>query len=332
MSDSWADFIGSDSEDLFAEVAPTIDEKPELTSTDIEELAANLLLDGDQWLREAFALLMDRKQLILYGPPGTGKTFIARAIATHLVGKESKPEVVQFHPSYTYEQFVEGYRPVVDEVGTMVYRLQPGTLVRLAELARLNEDRKFVLLIDEINRGNLPKIFGELLYLLEYRDESVHLMYQEAEGAPFALPPNLYFLGTMNSADRSIGTIDAALRRRFHFLGLFPNRVPIIGTLDKWIIGNAPSLGWLPPVVDHLNERLAIVDSQIQVGQSFFMRKDIDEALVDLIWKADVLPYLEDQLFGREDVAGSYSLASLRSELERKGDPPVDENDLREGA
>jgi 5-methylcytosine-specific restriction enzyme B len=328
MSETWAQYLSSRAGDLPADVASTAEgpAEPPPTPLDLAELAESLLLDNEEWPAEALDLLEERRQLVLYGPPGTGKTFVARAFAEYLTAAGGEFEVVQFHPSYTYEQFVEGYRPVVSEDGDLVYRLRPGPLVEIAERAALNPDRRFVLLIDEINRGNLPKIFGELLYLLEYRGEAVRLMYGEADQPAFSLPPNLYFLGTMNTADRSIGVIDAALRRRFHFLGLFPNRPPIAGTLAKWIAANAPALGWLPAVVERLNDQLATIDRQLQLGHSYFMREGIDQKRVELIWKADVLPYLEDQLFGRENVAETYSLARIRAEVEAGSEESEDED------
>jgi 5-methylcytosine-specific restriction protein B len=319
MSETWSEYLGASSHDLPEDVASASDvmiqPPPQPTPpADLGALAEQLLLDDELWLEEVTELLEDRKQLVLYGPPGTGKTFIAREIGRFLTEDDGDLEVVQFHPSYTYEQFVEGYRPVVREDGEMFYELRPGPLVELAERAAENRDRRFVLLIDEVNRGNLPKIFGELLYLLEYRGEAVRLMYRRAD-KPFVLPPNLYFLGTMNTADRSIGVIDAALRRRFHFRGLFPNRLPIAATLDKWIATHSPDLAWLPDVVKRLNERLVATDHQLQVGHSYFMREDLTEERVDLIWRADVLPFLEDQLFGRENVADTFALARIRGEV-----------------
>ena len=142
-------------------------------------------------------------------------------------------KIVQFHPSYAYEDFVEGYRPHLHNGGQPGFRLVEGPLKRLALRASENPDVVHVLLIDEINRGNIAKVFGELYYLLEYRDEAIDLQYGGGQG--FSLPKNLWLIGTMNTADRSIALIDAALRRRFYFVPFFPDQPPIRGLLRRWL-------------------------------------------------------------------------------------------------
>jgi dynein-related subfamily AAA family protein len=186
----------------------------------LDALADELLLEKP-FLEKVVELLRDKGQVIFYGPPGTGKTFVARKIVEYLAPGEGRREVVQFHPSYSYEDFVHGYRPVTRADGTLAYDLKPGPFMRLARQAGEGPG-EHVLLIDEINRGNLPKILGELLYLLEYREDEVVLMYGEEESR-FSLPEDLLIIGTMNTADRSVALIDAALRRRFHFVPFFPN-------------------------------------------------------------------------------------------------------------
>jgi len=151
-----------------------------------------------------------RPQIILAGPPGTGKTWVAEKIGRFLTGgRADAVHVVQFHPSYAYEDFVEGLRPVARD-GQVAFDVVPGTLVQVADQAR-EVDHPVVLVIDEMNRANLPSVFGELLYLLEYRDSEIRLLHR----ARFSLPPNLYVIGTMNTADRSIRSVDTAMRRRF---------------------------------------------------------------------------------------------------------------------
>jgi DNA polymerase III delta prime subunit len=186
-------------------------------------LAEQLLLPLPS-LQETFGLLAEKRQLIFYGPPGTGKTYIAQAIGEHIEGDGGTWRLVQFHPSYTYEDFFEGYRPESHD-GRLSYELVPGPLRRIAADARAQPDKMHLLVIDELNRGNVSKVFGELYFLLEYRNRAVELQYTRDK--PFSLPENLLIIGTMNTADRSIALVDSALRRRFYFQGLIPTRPPV---------------------------------------------------------------------------------------------------------
>lgn len=282
----------------------------------LEDLAAELYVDP-AFLHTVVELLEEKRQLIFYGPPGTGKTYMARRLARFLVGGDSeRTEIVQFHPSYSYEDFVQGYRPRPGQNGNLSYELVDGPLVRLANRARQAPDETHVLLIDEINRGNLPRIFGELLYLLEYRDDQMALMYS-SDDSLFALPPNLWVLGTMNTADRSIGLIDAALRRRFHFKALFPGRAPLEGLLARWLADKAPAMMAVAIYVDELNGMLRErFGDHLQVGHSYFMVEDLDESRLERVWEVDILPFLEDQLFGKEAELERFRLAAIKRQAE----------------
>ena len=178
----------------------------------LETLAEKILFDVDE-LRKIKTLLSlnDKRQVIFQGPPGTGKTYVARKLAECLAGSEDRVRVVQFHPSYAYEDFVQGYRPVLD-AEQLGFELRNGPLIEMAEAAEKAPDAKHFLVIDEINRGNLAKVFGELYFLLEYRDQKMRLQYSDPL---FSLPTNLYIIGTMNTADRSIALVDLALRAAF---------------------------------------------------------------------------------------------------------------------
>ncbi len=227
------------------------------------QLAEELLLDRG-YLARVGELLSDKPQAIFYGPPGTGKTYVARKLAEHYAAETSgEVQLVQFHPSYAYEDFVQGYRPT-DGGG---FALVDGPLMQIAKKARENRDVQYVLIIDEINRGNVAKVFGELYFLLEYRDEEVMLQYSQA---PFSLPKNLWIIGTMNTADRSIALIDAALRRRFYFVPFIPDEAPVKGLLRRWLKRNKPNLEWVADVVDRANDRLG--ERHASIGPSYFMQ------------------------------------------------------------
>ena len=188
---------------------------------------AELFMAEDQ-LDAALAALRRRQNLLLQGPPGTGKTYLAERLAWLLLGArdEARIERVQFHPSYSYEDFVQGFRP--DAAGT--FRLQDGVLPDVCRRAAAQPARPFVLLIDELNRGHVARIFGELLLLLEADKRgpahAVRLPYAPAEAPRFFVPDNLYVIGTLNTADRSLTPLDYALRRRFAFVTLAPEFGP----------------------------------------------------------------------------------------------------------
>ena len=177
-----------------------------------------MLLDVD-FLENIAVLLDEKRQVIFQGPPGTGKTYVAQKLAACLAGSADRVTLVQFHPSYAYEDFMQGYRPALVN-GQLSFELMDGPLLRAAASAREEPGAKHFLVIDEINRGNLAKVFGELYFLLEYRDHEIDLQYGDKK---FRLPPNLYIIGTMNTADRSIALVDLALRRRFYFVEFHPD-------------------------------------------------------------------------------------------------------------
>ena len=273
---------------------------------DLAALADELLFDVE-FLREVETLLEDKRQVIFQGPPGTGKTFAARKLAACLAGSPERVRLVQFHPSYAYEDFVQGYRPVL-EGGQPGFALRGGPLLDAAARARDEPDARHFLVIDEINRGNLGKVFGELYFLLEYRGEEMRLQYS---GEPFSLPPNLHVVGTMNTADRSIALVDLALRRRFHFVEFHPGEPPVRGLLGRWLRKHAPGMAWVADVVDRANRELD--DRQAAIGPSFFMKPGLDEDAVRRIWKHNVLPYVEERLAGEHDRLDDFDLDRLRA-------------------
>ena len=282
---------------------------PPPPAPDIGELADELLIDSGH-LRKIQRLLEDKQQMIFQGPPGTGKTYVARKLAACLAGNRERVRLVQFHPSYAYEDFVHGYRPIL-KGKRPGFELRPGPLLCMVEQALKAPDDRHFLVIDEINRGNLAKILGELYFLLEYRNQQMQLQYSDEM---FALPDNLYVIGTMNTADRSIALVDLALRRRFHFVEFHPAKPPIQGLLGRWLQRNAPGMAWVADVVDRANDELD--DRQAAIGPSYFMREGLDEGTVSLIWEHNVLPYIEERLYGQHERLDHFELDVLRRECE----------------
>jgi 5-methylcytosine-specific restriction enzyme B len=271
------------------------------------EFAADVLMDRAE-LVKIVDLLWERKQVILYGPPGTGKTYLASKLARHLT-EDGAVKLVQFHPSYTYEDFFEGFRPEPGGSGTLTFTLRAGPFRDFAEVAAANSSTAYILIIDEINRANLAKVFGELYFLLEYRDQSISLQYSPDK--EFVLPENLFLIGTMNTADRSIARIDTAMRRRFAFIELDPRIPPVQGLLARWLTEHRLPLD-AARLLDELNERLD--DADAAIGPSYLMKEAIYRRAdgLDRVWQYDIMPLLEDLFYGQRDLAEQYGLAGLR--------------------
>ncbi len=277
---------------------------PDRDDETIDDFADRLLIP-EEWVEEVLDLLDDKRQVIFYGPPGTGKTYLAMELGRLLAGSDDRVQLVQFHPSYAYEDFIEGYRPRQQD-GQAVFRLIPGPLKRIASSAREHSDEIYVLVIDEINRGNIAKVFGELYFLLEYRNHGINLQYSDE---PFSLPENLRIIGTMNTADRSIALLDAALRRRFYFVPFFPNEIPVDGLLQRWLIRHKPTMMWVADRVDEANRRLG--DQNAAIGPSHFMKDNLDEQWVRRIWRRSIMPYLEELFFGEDERLNDFTLEAL---------------------
>jgi len=267
-----------------------------------------------KWVNELIDVLNVKCQVILYGPPGTGKTFLAQEIAEALAGTQ-QVTLVQFHPSYAYEDFFEGYRPTGGTDGGVSLQLVPGPFRKVVDLARANPSEPYFLIIDEINRANLAKVFGELYFLLEYRDRSIDLLYSSGDSGPaFSLPANVYIIGTMNTADRSIALVDAAMRRRFGFLSLHPEDEKLDLVLRAWLAERGLPEERADLLVE-LNKR--IEDKDFKIGPSYLMSPwAADDAGLERIWKTSILPLLEEYHVGDAlDVGKKYGLEALRSAL-----------------
>jgi 5-methylcytosine-specific restriction enzyme B len=283
---------------------------PAIPAADPLIALADQLLLAQSDLVEVRELLTSKRQIIIYGPPGTGKTYVARKLALALAGDPARVRLVQFHPSYAYEDFVEGFRPATVG-GTYAFELTPGPMKLLAAAALEDPGHDYYLVIDELNRGNVAKVFGELYFLLEYRDEEVLLQYS---ARPFRLPKNLFVIGTMNTADRSIALLDAALRRRFAFVPFFPDRPPIDGLLRRWLQRHRPEMAWVADVVDEANRRLA--DRNAAIGPSFFMDAELNEVRLERVWCYEITPLLEDYFFDAPERLREFELARLQGFVE----------------
>ena len=303
-------------------VSENVPELPDPLTASLDALGKKLLLEPTSFLsKTVWPMLKDKKQIIFQGPPGTGKTFVARELAKCLAGSEDRVRTVQFHPSYAYEDFVQGFRPTLKD-GKAGFVLRDGPLVEMAEQAWLEQTERHFLVIDEINRGNLAKVFGELYYLLEYRNEPMPLQYAEKDADPFSLPDNLYIIGTMNTADRSIALVDAALRRRFYFVEFHPNKEPIKDLLREWLKleGNARDLDDdVVNLVSLANRKLN--NKEAAIGPSYFMKKDgLDQEKLERVWEYNVIPYIEEQLYGSNLSLAEFELPKLRKELAQGND------------
>lgn len=225
---------------------------------------------------------------IYYGPPGTGKTYTLNGIKRKYEGRYS---FVTFHQSYGYEEFIEGLRPKNTETGEVVYEVRPGAFKSLCRRAQKEPDQRFAMLIDEINRGNISKIFGELITLIEpdKRGMEVTLPYS---GELFSVPANVDIFGTMNTADRSLALLDTALRRRFEFVPLLPDT----GTLAGLKVGDID----VPKMLERINERIEVLyDREHCIGHAYFMALKEDPRLETLadIFRKRILPLLEEYFF-----------------------------------
>jgi 5-methylcytosine-specific restriction protein B len=269
------------------------------------------LVDQTLWPKERLeeictGLLGQSPQVVLAGPPGTGKTWVAKHLATYATGGQPDTlRIVQFHPSYTYEQFIQGLRPVVEN-NAVQFKLVDGIVLEAAKLAA-RRDGVHIVLIDEMNRANLPQVLGELMYLFEYRDQPISLQYS----ARFALPRNLRFLGTMNTADRSIRSIDTALRRRFDIFECSPDAE----ILERFYGTHENAVGDLIVGFEKLNEALKQkLDRHHLIGHTFFMADPMTPKRLRQIWDHKIQPLIEEYFFDQPDVAATFQVAEFWSQ------------------
>jgi len=254
------------------------------------------------WLRS----LERKKQIIFAGSPGTGKTYIAQNLAKYLIGGSyGFTQLIQFHPAYSYEDFIQGIRPQTRPDGNLNYPMIPGVFLEFCQKAEFCEDI-CVLIIDEINRANLAQVFGELMYLLEYREEKIPLA---GSRELFSIPQNVRIIGTMNTSDRSIALIDHAFRRRFAVIQIPPK----YETLQQY---HQKHTGF---PVDNLIKILKKINKTIDdphyfLGISFFLTPLIEFEL-EGIWRMEIEPYLAEYFFAQPEQLEQFRWEKIKDKL-----------------
>lgn len=297
--------------DKIIELSKVVDEESEFEPYTKEDFLADVFMDKSIYER-LVSILQIKKNLILKGAPGVGKTYAAKRLAYSIMGEKNTERVkfVQFHQSYSYEDFVMGYRP--NDSGGFV--LRPGVFYKFCKKAEMDPGHDYYFIIDEINRGNLSKIFGELFVLIEAdkRGEEVQLAYRDEL---FSVPKNLYIIGMLNTADRSLAMIDYALRRRFSFVEMEP-------AIEKLIkmhgVDPASKLGKLLDEVKNLNEDIKddpSLGSGFRIGHSYFCDSEaVTDTNLPNIVEYEIVPMLEEYWFDNPIKATDWS-ERLRSAI-----------------
>ncbi len=297
-----------------AVIPPVIKPDPELIQTKeytLQQAMKDLFIGEDRFLK-VIDLLKHKKNIILQGAPGVGKTFIAQRLAYYLIGTEDKSrlEMIQFHQSYSYEDFIQGYRP--DDNGG--FHVKEGVFYKFCRKAQKDPHSRYVFIIDEINRGNLSKIFGELMMLIESdkRDPgyAMPLTYANVNDPDFFIPPNVYFIGTMNTADRSLAMVDYALRRRFAFIELLPHFTNHFsdflsrkGISEETIRQIHTKMSKLNDIIRNDRKNLG---PGFCIGHSFFCPNGSvgdEKQWLDRIFEYEIKPLIDEYWFDNDDKA-----------------------------
>ncbi|MER9651829.1 AAA family ATPase [Mesorhizobium sp. M0199] len=298
-------------EEFFETDALETEEEAAAPSYTVENIADDGCFLTKEEISGILTRIEGKRNLVLQGPPGTGKTWLAKRLAYALIGSKDpkvtrdRLRVMQFHPSLSYEDFVRGWRPSGDGKLALI----DGVFLEIVEAAKAEPDRPFVLVIEEINRGNPAQIFGEVLTLLEdtkrIRDEAMELAYRREPGERVYVPRNLYVIGTMNIADRSLALVDLALRRRFAFVSLEPR---LNGLWREWCADKcglaADSISFIEQRMNALNEEIGqdrSLGQQYRIGHSYVtpagaLTGDAKGWFSDVI-RTEIVPLLEEYWF-----------------------------------
>ena len=309
---------------------------------EMSKLLSIIAINKDQSIRNTEELLSTGNQaIILWGPPGTSKTFSAEMLVKSMLGTENLEDVkfpkqnnngcyelVQFHPNYAYEDFIGGIAPQVTG-NTLAYTLKEGVFKKFCDQANQNTDKKYIFIIDEINRADLSSVFGELLYALEKRGQGVSIPNFTENDYKFVIPQNVYLIGTMNNVDKSLVSFDLALRRRFSFVKMMPDLSVLDAMLTGYSIGdgmtNSVEENNLDSYIkrcEHLNKEISNhetlgLNENYQIGQAYFMKikdfipkiEDKGKAIIttldlEKLWEYHLLPLIEEYLGARTDEDG----------------------------
>ncbi|MFC2966846.1 AAA family ATPase [Acidimangrovimonas pyrenivorans] len=295
-------------------------EEADVTSYDVGNILSDGCFFAEDILNSALSQLQSKKNLILQGPPGTGKTWLAKRLGYALIGTKDRAVIrkrmrsIQFHPSLSYEDFVRGWRPD----GNGALSLIDGVFLEAVEAARAEPDRPFVVIVEEINRGNPAQIFGEMLTLLEKdkrsEEEAIELAYRHERGERVFIPRNLFVIGTMNIADRSLALVDLALRRRFAFVTL---ETALNESWRKWCVDqvgmDAADLALIQQLMTELNEEIAAdrsLGGQFKIGHSYVTPAPGETIADAKAWfrgvvETEIAPLLEEYWFDNLDKAAT---------------------------
>lgn len=289
----------------FIESKPTVQENDPFT---MDEFLSEVFIEKKELVR-LISLLRNKKNLILKGAPGVGKTFMAKRLAYVMMEEkdETRIHMVQFHQSYSYEDFIEGFRPKAEGEG---FELKQGPFVKFARKAARDPEREYFFIIDEINRGNMSKIFGELMMLIEgdKRGQQINLLYSNDK---FSVPSNLYIIGMMNTADRSLALLDYALRRRFSFFEITPAFQS--ETFKSYVnkLNNPKALYHIIDEIKSLNNQIVEeLGTGFQIGHSYFVgdayKVDTVNRVAEVI-EYEIIPQLFEYWFDDEQKAKDWA-------------------------